>query len=98
MGTGRPEIPVATGGRPAGNRAKPDSWSHHTSTNPKFTVARESIEVPAYDVNRAELEAFAAAAAGGAPFPISHQQMIHGVAVTEAVLASARSSRVETVA
>ena len=58
----------------------------------------QSIDVPAFDVNRAELEAFAAAAGGGAPFPISHQQMIHGVAVTEAILASARSSRVETVA
>ena len=58
----------------------------------------QSIDVPAFDVNRAELEAFATAAAGGAPFPISHQQMIHGVAVTEAILTSARSSQVETVA
>ena len=58
----------------------------------------QSIEVPVFDVNRAELEAFAAAAAGGPDYPISHQQMVHGVAVTEAVLSSARSSRVETVA
>jgi predicted dehydrogenase len=58
----------------------------------------QSIDVPAFDVNRAELEAFALAAAGGTPFPISHQQMIHGAAVTEAVLTSARTSRVETVA
>jgi predicted dehydrogenase len=58
----------------------------------------ESIDVPVYDVNRAELEAFAAAASGGPAYPISHEQMIHGVAVTEAVLSSARSSRVETVA
>jgi predicted dehydrogenase len=58
----------------------------------------ESIEVPIFDVNRAELEAFAVAANGGASFPISHQQMVHGAAVTEAVLSSARSGRVETVA
>jgi predicted dehydrogenase len=58
----------------------------------------ETIEVPVFDVNRAELEAFAVAAAGGASYPISHQQMIHGAAVTEAILASARSSQVETVA
>jgi predicted dehydrogenase len=58
----------------------------------------QSIEVPVYDVNRAELEAFAAAASGGASYPISHQQMVHGAAVTEAVLSSARSGRVETVA
>lgn len=56
-----------------------------------------SIEVPVFDVNRAELEAFAVAAAGGASYPISHEQMIHGAAVTEATLMSARSSRVETV-
>lgn len=58
----------------------------------------QSIDVPAFDVNRAELEAFALAAAGGARFPISHHQMIHGAAVTEAILASAGTSRVETVA
>lgn len=49
------------------------------------------IEVPEFDVNRAELEAFAASVAGSAPFPISHQQMLHGVQVTESVLGSARS-------
>jgi predicted dehydrogenase len=58
----------------------------------------QSLEVPAFDVNRAELEAFATAAQGGAPFPISLEQMIHGVAATQAVLASARSGRYERVA
>ncbi len=57
----------------------------------------QSIDVPAFDVNRAELEAFATAAAGGAPYPISLEQMIHGVAVTEAVLASAKSGKYERV-
>ncbi|HTI67908.1 MAG TPA: Gfo/Idh/MocA family oxidoreductase [Caulobacteraceae bacterium] len=59
--------------------------------------ARE-IEVPEFDVNRAELEAFAAAVAGEAPYPISHEQMIHAVAATDAIIASARSGRPETVA
>ena len=58
----------------------------------------QSVEVPVYDVNRAELEAFAVAASGGASYPISHQQMVHGAAVTEAVLSSAHSGRVEAVA
>jgi predicted dehydrogenase len=58
----------------------------------------ESLEVPLFDVNRAELEAFAVAASGGARYPISHQQMVHGAAVTEAILLSARSSQVESVA
>jgi predicted dehydrogenase len=49
------------------------------------------------DSVRAALEAFAAAAAGGAAFPITHDQMIHGVAVTEAIIRSAASSKVERV-
>jgi predicted dehydrogenase len=54
--------------------------------------------VPAFDVNRAELEAFAGAALGGTPYPIALAQMIHGAAVTEAVLASARSGQYQSVA
>lgn len=58
----------------------------------------QALDVPQFDVNRAELEAFATAVHGGAPFPISLEQMIHGVAATQAVLASARSGRYERVA
>ena len=57
-----------------------------------------AIDVPVFDVNRAELEAFAIAASGGASFPISHQQMVHGSAVTEAIIASARSGRAQPIA
>jgi predicted dehydrogenase len=57
-----------------------------------------SLDVPVFDVNNAELEAFAQAATGGAPYPISHAEMIHGVAVTDAIIASARSSKLEHVA
>ncbi|MDP9085048.1 MAG: hypothetical protein M3N50_14985, partial [Pseudomonadota bacterium] len=57
-----------------------------------------SVEVPAFDVNRAELEAFARAAAGGGAYPITHQQMSHGVAVTEAIVRSARSGHIEVIA
>jgi hypothetical protein len=49
-------------------------------------------------VTRASLEAFAVAAEGGAPFPISHEDMIHGASVTEAVVKSAASGVVEQVA
>ena len=58
----------------------------------------EALEVESVDVNRAELEAFAAAAAGGAPYPITPAQMIHGVAITDAVIASAHSGQPQTVA
>jgi predicted dehydrogenase len=57
-----------------------------------------SLEVPAFDVNRAELEAFARAATGGAPYPISDAQMVHAVAVTDAIIASSRTHQVESVA
>jgi len=55
------------------------------------------LEVPEFDVNAAELEAFAAAAAGGAPYAVSPAEMVQGVAATDAVVASARSGRNETV-
>jgi predicted dehydrogenase len=54
-------------------------------------------EAARLDVSRTALEAFAKAAEGGAPFPIPYDQMIHGVAVTEAIVRSARSSTVEPV-
>jgi predicted dehydrogenase len=49
------------------------------------------------DVSRACLEAFARAAQRGAAFPISVEHIVHGAAVTEAVIRSARSGKVEKV-
>lgn len=50
-----------------------------------------SLDVPQFDAACAELEAFAAACAGGAAYPISHDEMIQGVATAEAIIASAAS-------
>jgi len=50
------------------------------------------------DVARAALEAFAKAAQGGPPYPIPLEQMIHGAAVTEAIVRSAGTEKVEKVA
>jgi predicted dehydrogenase len=58
----------------------------------------EVWEAERLDVTKACLEAFARAAAGGAPFPIPIDQMVHGAAVTEAVVRSAASGGVEHVA
>lgn len=58
----------------------------------------QDLPVPEFDLNRAELEAFAHAAQGGAPYPISLDEMLHVVAATEAVVASARSGLREPVA
>ena len=49
------------------------------------------------DISRAALEAFAKAAEGGPAYPIPYDQMIHGVAVTEAIVRSAGSATVEHV-
>jgi hypothetical protein len=54
-------------------------------------------EAARLDVTRAALEAFARAASGGPAFPIPVDEMIHGVAVTEAIVRSAASGAVERV-
>jgi predicted dehydrogenase len=66
----------------------------------KFQPTKGAAEVwqaETRDVTRASLEAFAHAAAGGPEFPIPVSQMIHGAAVTEAIVRSAASGRVERV-
>ena len=67
----------------------------------KFQPAKGAPEVweaERLDVTRASLESFAVAAQGGAPFPISLDEMRHGASVTEAVVRSASSGLVEKVA
>jgi predicted dehydrogenase len=66
----------------------------------KFQPAKGPAQVweaETLDVTRASLEAFAVAAQGGAPYGIPLDEMIHGVAVTEAVVRSAATGRVEAV-
>ena len=57
----------------------------------------ETWEAERLDVTRASLEAFASAAQGGPAYPIPTHEMIHGVAVTEAVVRSASTNKVEKV-
>ncbi len=59
--------------------------------------AAETWEADKLDVVRATFEAFARAVEGGAPFPIPPEQIIHGAAVTEAVIRSAGSGKVEKI-
>jgi predicted dehydrogenase len=58
----------------------------------------ETWEAARLDVTRACLDAFGTAASGGAEFPITTSEMIHGAAVTEAVVRSAESKQVEKIA
>ena len=55
-------------------------------------------EAATMDISRVALEAFAKAAAGGPAYPIPLDQVIHGVAATEAIIRSAGSGKVEPVA
>src|SRR5215813_6840489 len=67
----------------------------------KFQPAKGDAEVwqaETLDVTRVTLEAFAKAASGGPAFPIPVEQMVHGASVTEAVIRSAQSGKVEKVA
>jgi predicted dehydrogenase len=57
------------------------------------TAPPQVIENKGFNPVKAVLEAFAVAVEGGAPFPVTHEQVIHGVAVFEAIVASAKSGR-----
>jgi hypothetical protein len=66
----------------------------------KFQPAKGDAEVwqaETLDVGRVALDAFGKAAAGGPAFPIPVEQMIHGAAVTEAIVRSSVSGKVEKV-
>jgi predicted dehydrogenase len=61
------------------------------------TGPAEEWEAERLDVTRASLESFATAASGGEPYLIPLDEMVHGAAVTEAVVRSASTGRLETV-
>jgi predicted dehydrogenase len=55
--------------------------------------APEIIEYPGFNALLAELEAFAAAINGQAPYPITTEEIMHGVAAFEAIVQSAATHR-----
>jgi predicted dehydrogenase len=66
----------------------------------KFQPAKGEAEVwqaETLDIGRVTLDAFAKAASGGPAFPIPVEEMIHGASVTEAIVKSAGSGKVEKV-
>jgi predicted dehydrogenase len=66
----------------------------------KFQPAKGDAEVwqaETLDIGRVTLDAFAKAASGGPAFPIPVEEMVHGAAVTEAIVRSAASGKVEKV-
>jgi hypothetical protein len=57
----------------------------------------ETWQAAEYDVTRASLEAFAVAAEGGDPYPVTPAEMIHSSAVTAAIVRSAQSHKPEKI-
>ena len=57
----------------------------------------EMREIASIDSVRANLEAFAQAAAGGAPYPVPRSEMIHNIAVLEAIARSVGSGEATVV-
>jgi predicted dehydrogenase len=79
------------------DKAHPESPEGWTLTKSIRDAGRETTEfAPAASV-RANLEAFATAAAGGEAYPVPHEQMIATIAALEAIFRSARSNAIETV-
>jgi predicted dehydrogenase len=59
--------------------------------------AAETWEAERFDVTRASLDAFAVAAQGGPEYAITLDEMVHGAAVTEAIVRAAQSGQTEQV-
>lgn len=60
---------------------------------PHATAQPEVIDNKGFNPLKAGLEAFATAIGGGAPFPITAAQIVHGVAVFEAAVRSAKTNQ-----
>ena len=79
------------------DKAHPEAPQGWTLTRVSRGGSREVTEYPPAKAVLANLEAFAEAATGGAPYPVSQEQMIANVSALEAIFRSAQSGRVETV-
>ncbi|TCT06688.1 Gfo/Idh/MocA family protein [Aquabacter spiritensis] len=74
------------------DKAHPENSEGWTATYVIRDKPREDLEYPPAPAVRANLEAFARAAAGGEPYPIEMDQMIDTVAALEAVFVSAQTN------
>lgn len=79
------------------DKSHPESPEGWTLTTVRRGLGRSVTEFPPAAPVRHNLEAFADAATGGAPYPVPQQQMLDTVAALEAIFRSAESGRVEMV-
>ncbi len=71
--------------------------SDKAPTGPVTAPPDEIEEFPAFDMLNAELVAFARSIAGGAPYLVPVDEVLHGMAVFDAIVRSGRSGKVEPV-
>jgi len=67
-------------------------------TGPVVAPPDQTAEYPAFDMLRAEMEAFARAIDERTPYPVPIADVLHGMAVFDAIVESARTGRIVTVA
>jgi predicted dehydrogenase len=79
------------------DKAHPESPQGWTLTIHMRNREKTVKEYPPAKAVLANLEAFAEAASGGAPYPVPQEQMIANVCALEAIFRSARSSQIEKV-
>ena len=73
----------------------PEGWTLTTCLRGQRAT---SVDIPPAPAVLHNLEAFAAAALGEAPYPVPREQMIANVSALEAIFRSAKSGQIETVA
>jgi predicted dehydrogenase len=71
--------------------------STEAPTGPVTAPPDEVIETPGFDMLNAELLEFARCITEKRPYPLPIEQVLHGMAVFDAVVRSARSGKIETV-
>jgi predicted dehydrogenase len=79
------------------DKAHPESPQGWTLTVSRMDREKQTIDYPPAQAVLANLEAFADAAAGRAPYPVPVEQMLANIAALEAVFKSAKSGKIEAV-
>jgi predicted dehydrogenase len=95
--TGRFALYGSAGWVEVRDKAHPEAPAGWTLTLCRRGGHPETVEYPAATAVRANLEAFAEAALGRAPYPVPQTEMIANIAALEAIFRSAESGRVEAV-
>jgi predicted dehydrogenase len=83
--------------RPNLSRFRYVPTSTEAPTGPVTAPPDEIIEHPTFDMLNAELVAFARAIESKTPYPVAIDQVLHGMAVFDAIVRSARTGKVEPV-